>query len=287
MNDKDLDRCPCCGSKARFDEIATTDGEGDSGGHFIECTHDACKITTQLVFACGEDPKIRLASIWNYRPVNHYSLDPDDLAIGASYDGLQELLRATRVALLDCNEVVMDKDTEIAALQVKVHELEQEKARVTYELQHLDIAHTNIVAELDTLQAKVKELEELSTNYRDCFHRSEAERDTLQAKVNELESIVSAYVSTNDNLRYELRECASELSTTKFSLEVDRDALRQQLESVTARLIECRSSVKLDLNNYERFILRKGAAVNDCDTDEVNRIAALLDYIDSAMKEAP
>ena len=46
------------------------------------------------------------------------------------------------------------------------------------------------------------------------------------------------------------------------------------------KLIECRSSVKNDCNEYDRFILRKEPHCNDVDYQEQKRLHDLLDYID-------
>ena len=69
MNDETkLKPCPCCGSNAYFDMI-----EGDPlidtsvGGWFIECSNPECRLTTQLRFAAGDDPRIALVEIWNNR----------------------------------------------------------------------------------------------------------------------------------------------------------------------------------------------------------------------------
>jgi len=56
--------CPCCGGRAVFGEI-TDDSDSNFGGHFITCS--ACVITTDLRFACGDDPLPLLAEQWNRR----------------------------------------------------------------------------------------------------------------------------------------------------------------------------------------------------------------------------
>ena len=111
----------------------------------------------------------------------------------------------------------------------------------------------------------------------------EANKDEGDGVVYALRQQLEAVSKDAEQLKQALRivnDGCEDQRVAMIELAKERDTLRQQLEAVTALLIECRSSVKLDLDNYERFILRKGAAVNDCDTDEVNRIAALLDYID-------
>ena len=61
---EELKPCPCCGGKAIFQEIE--DSESDNfGGHFIECR--SCRLTTNLRFACGDDPRPLLAETWNRR----------------------------------------------------------------------------------------------------------------------------------------------------------------------------------------------------------------------------
>ena len=57
---EELKPCPMCGGGAAFKE----DGEG---GHYIECQNKLCAITTNLRYACGEDPKPLLAEVWNRR----------------------------------------------------------------------------------------------------------------------------------------------------------------------------------------------------------------------------
>lgn len=46
------------------------------------------------------------------------------------------------------------------------------------------------------------------------------------------------------------------------------------------KLIECRSSVKNDCNEYDRFILRKEPHCNEVDYQEQKRLHDLRDYID-------
>ena len=61
-----LKPCPCCGSEANFG-VCEDDTNGNYGGWFVECNNRACRLTTMLVFACGEDPRVRLREIWNKR----------------------------------------------------------------------------------------------------------------------------------------------------------------------------------------------------------------------------
>jgi hypothetical protein len=67
MTDQDLDHCRCCGSQATFSEVI--DGEDPNfGGHFIICENPDCGITTGIRFAqAHEDPRVKLAEIWNRR----------------------------------------------------------------------------------------------------------------------------------------------------------------------------------------------------------------------------
>ena len=53
-----------------------------------------------------------------------------------------------------------------------------------------------------------------------------------------------------------------------------------ETEQLRKKLIECRSSVKNDCNEYDRFILRKEPHCNDVDYQEQKRLHDLLDYID-------
>jgi len=61
-----LGPCPCCGSAAAFG-VATGD---DEGAYFVHCTNALCGLTTNLMFACMEDPKPILAERWNRRTVD-------------------------------------------------------------------------------------------------------------------------------------------------------------------------------------------------------------------------
>ena len=60
-----LGPCPCCGSAAAFG-AATGD---DEGAYFVYCTTAQCGLTTNLMFACMDDPKPILAELWNRRTV--------------------------------------------------------------------------------------------------------------------------------------------------------------------------------------------------------------------------
>ena len=60
-----LGPCPCCGSAAAFG-AATGD---DEGAYFVYCTTAQCGLTTNLMFACMDDPKPILAERWNRRTV--------------------------------------------------------------------------------------------------------------------------------------------------------------------------------------------------------------------------
>lgn len=67
-DDEDLKPCPCCGSGAYF-YMVESDGliDGRAGGWFVECNNSECRLTTQLMFATGDDPRPRLREIWNKR----------------------------------------------------------------------------------------------------------------------------------------------------------------------------------------------------------------------------
>ena len=57
--------CPFCGYEAVEGEIG---GDGDdAGGHFIQCSNGMCGASTNLRFACGDDPKPLLREQWNRR----------------------------------------------------------------------------------------------------------------------------------------------------------------------------------------------------------------------------
>ena len=58
-----LGPCPCCGTAAAFGE-ATGD---DEGAYFVHCINGACGLTTNLMFACMDDPLPILAEKWNRR----------------------------------------------------------------------------------------------------------------------------------------------------------------------------------------------------------------------------
>ena len=67
-DNEDLKPCPCCGSGAYFDMVEN-DGliDGRAGGWFVECINPECRLTTQLMFATGDDPRPILREIWNKR----------------------------------------------------------------------------------------------------------------------------------------------------------------------------------------------------------------------------
>jgi hypothetical protein len=60
-----LKPCPFCGGIAAFREIPSVDDVPNAGGQHIECCW--CGASTQLRFACGDDPKPLLAESWNRR----------------------------------------------------------------------------------------------------------------------------------------------------------------------------------------------------------------------------
>ena len=67
-DNEDLKPCPCCGSGAYF-AMVENDGliDGRAGGWFVECINPECRLTTQLMFVTGDDPRPRLREIWNKR----------------------------------------------------------------------------------------------------------------------------------------------------------------------------------------------------------------------------
>jgi len=73
----DLLPCPFCGSAKVTAKNEHTDL---SGGYYIECA--ACLACTGLRYACGEDPRPRLAELWNRRAEleARKPLPPDALA---------------------------------------------------------------------------------------------------------------------------------------------------------------------------------------------------------------
>lgn len=58
----DLKPCPFCGSPAKPGVMPV-----DDGGHFVACTNRACGASTNLRFACGDDPAPLQAEQWNRR----------------------------------------------------------------------------------------------------------------------------------------------------------------------------------------------------------------------------
>lgn len=58
--------CPCCGSAAQFGAAIGN----DYGAYFVHCTNALCGLTTNLMFACMDDPKPILAERWNRRTVD-------------------------------------------------------------------------------------------------------------------------------------------------------------------------------------------------------------------------
>ena len=67
-----LERCPFCGSSAKFGTVPDTDYRDgtempNAGGEYIECTNIACAATTMLVFPTMADAKPLLVEKWNRR----------------------------------------------------------------------------------------------------------------------------------------------------------------------------------------------------------------------------
>ena len=60
-----LKNCPCCGNPAIFRQ-----GDGENlGGEFIECSNEACGLTSRLMFPDKTDVKPLLAETWNTRTI--------------------------------------------------------------------------------------------------------------------------------------------------------------------------------------------------------------------------
>jgi hypothetical protein len=58
--------CPFCGAAGKHGEI-TDHHSDDFGGHFVQCTNGMCGASTNLRFACGDDPVPLLTEQWNRR----------------------------------------------------------------------------------------------------------------------------------------------------------------------------------------------------------------------------
>lgn len=63
--DHDLLPCPFCGGQAEHGDIEAGPDHPDTGGHFVQCK--TCGASTNLRFACGDDPKPILRGQWNAR----------------------------------------------------------------------------------------------------------------------------------------------------------------------------------------------------------------------------
>jgi hypothetical protein len=70
-----LKPCPFCGGIAAFREIPSVDDVPNAGGQHIECCW--CGASTQLRFACGDDPKPLLAESWNRRTDQPPAVQPE------------------------------------------------------------------------------------------------------------------------------------------------------------------------------------------------------------------
>jgi Restriction alleviation protein Lar len=60
--------CPFCGSHAELQEAA---GENE-GAFFVACTNPICEGSTNLIFACGDDPEPLLIAKWNRRSAQNH-----------------------------------------------------------------------------------------------------------------------------------------------------------------------------------------------------------------------
>lgn len=63
--DHELLPCPFCGGQAEHGAIEAEPDHPDTGGRFVQCT--VCGASTNLRFACGDDPKPILRGQWNTR----------------------------------------------------------------------------------------------------------------------------------------------------------------------------------------------------------------------------
>lgn len=73
----DLNPCPFCGSEAMF-TVEQREDHPDVGGHSAMC--GSCGAGVGYIFACGEDPRPRLAELWNKR-----TAPPKEIAVAAQH----------------------------------------------------------------------------------------------------------------------------------------------------------------------------------------------------------
>lgn len=60
----DLLPCPFCGYEAVFGSI---DEGQDAGGHFVQCTNNACWASSALIYPLMDDVRHLLLERWNRR----------------------------------------------------------------------------------------------------------------------------------------------------------------------------------------------------------------------------
>jgi len=59
--------CPCCGTRAKLQQVPMEPETPNSGGYYIECQRSACGLTSRLAFALKDDPIPELVEAWNRR----------------------------------------------------------------------------------------------------------------------------------------------------------------------------------------------------------------------------
>src|SRR3546814_14808495 len=79
----------------------------DQGGHFIQCANEACGASTNLRFACGDDPKPLLAEQWNRRTENVEALaELDQIALALGMQDRSEERRVGKECVSTCRSRV-------------------------------------------------------------------------------------------------------------------------------------------------------------------------------------
>lgn len=97
---------------------------------------------------------------------------------------------------------------------------------------------------------------------------------------------------TDEEIMYMYNEPSSDAEAIAFAREVEA-AVNARCEAenqrLLAKLVECRSSVKSHIYEYDRFMMRKEPHANQCDRDEQIRLHDLLNWIDdnAALKGHP
>lgn len=78
--------CPCCGS-----EPVVETGRG--GGKYIECTEPRCRLSTPIIFPCGDDVRALLVEIWNKRASRLPSIKEGEVVPMEELATLREIVR--------------------------------------------------------------------------------------------------------------------------------------------------------------------------------------------------